>query len=277
MSKLDIKKIESLSDLIALKADYFAASNGPLDGMWHFGFVAMATHFGFYEDDTLIGYLCINDEGYILQFHLAQEAKIDKRDLFKLIAQGHSQVIGTLKGAFVSTAESDYLSLCLDNSVGFKVNALMYQALKPRPIATEIGLSLSLASADQLSEFVDFAASNIGAPKAWLSGYYENLINRNELWGYWEKGELLACGECRFFDDYQTEYADLGVIVAQAERGKGLATRVLAWLSMHADEKGLKAICSTESTNVPAQKAISRAGFATSNRIVQFDFERFDS
>jgi len=273
MNKLAIKKIELLSDLAELKRGYFESSTSALDGMWHFGFVPMSDHFGFYDDDILIGYLCINDEGYIVQFYLSAKTRIDARDLFTLISQGNSPVIGRLKGAFVSTAETAYLSLCLDNSLSFNVNALMYQDAKT--CANESGdeLALTLADETQLSNFVSFAASNIGAPQAWLTGYYTNLIKRKELWGYWIDNQLLASGECRFFDDYQTQYADLGMIVAVSERGKGLASRVLKSLKSKAIKQGLAAICSTESGNIGAQKAIVRAGFIATNRIIQFEFE----
>ena len=273
MNKLAIKKIELLSELAELKRDYFESSTSALDGMWHFGFVPMSEHYGFYEESVLKGFCCVNSDGYMLQFHLCANTQIDSRDLFTLISQGNSSVIGNLKGAFVSTAETDYLSLCLDNSRSFKVNALMYQDAKT--CANESGdeLTLTLADETQLSNFVSFAASNIGAPQAWLTGYYTNLIKRKELWGYWIDNQLLASGECRFFDDYQTQYADLGMIVAVSERGKGLASRVLKSLKSKAIKQGLAAICSTESDNIGAQKAIVRAGFIATNRIIQFEFE----
>jgi len=277
MNKLEIKKIELLSELDELKKDYFESSTSALDGMWHFGFVPMSEHYGFYEESILKGFCCVNSDSYMLQFHLCANTQIDSRDLFTLISQGNSRVIGNLKGAFVSTAEMAYLSLCLDNSHSFKVNALMYQQTEVAGLKTDdelkSGLTLTLADETQLSDFVSFAASNIGAPEDWLTGYYTNLIKREELWGYWVDNQLLASGECRFFDDYQTQYADLGMIVAVSERGKGIASRVLKSLNNKAKKLGLRAICSTESGNIAAQKAIARAGFVSSNRIVQFEFE----
>ena len=87
----------------------------------------------------------------------------------------------------------------------------------------------------------------------------------------WDAGRLVSMGESRGFDEYQTDYADLGVIVAEPGRGRGLATKVLKALVVMNEAKGLKSICSTENENVAAQKAIGRAGFFSGNRIVQFD------
>ena len=112
---------------------------------------------------------------------------------------------------------------------------------------------------------------SIGAPEEWLTDYFSNLISRQELFGLWENDRLLATGESRGYDEYQTEYADVGVIVAEPERGKGLATQILKQLVSMNEAKGLRSICSTEKTNLGAQKAIRRAGFFASNRIVRFE------
>ncbi|MEG3219463.1 GNAT family N-acetyltransferase [Vibrio gigantis] len=273
---LDIKKITTLSDLSELKTAYFADSTAPLDGMWHFGFVPMSDHYGFYENNILVGYCVLNGEGYLLQFYLAPTVNTNSEDLFTLIVKNNSSVIGEVKGAFVSTAEPQYLSLCVDNTLSFKVNAMMFrqnaESGSERNSSRIEEINLTLATQDQLNPLVEFASSAIGAPKEWLTGYYSNLIARQELWGYWENDRILATGECRKFDEYQTQFADLGMIVAQAERGKGLATRILNFLTQHANSQGLEAMCSTESSNIGAQKAIARAGLSSKNRILQFDF-----
>ncbi|MEZ9738699.1 GNAT family N-acetyltransferase [Vibrio splendidus] len=273
---LDIKKISTLSDLSELKTAYFAESTAPLDDMWHFGFVPMSDHFGFYENGNLVGYCVLNSEGYLLQFYLAPTASTHIEDLFPLIVENNSSVIGNVKGAFVSTAEPQYLSLCVDNTESFKVNAMMYrqnsQARSDCDSDRIEEIEMSLATEEQLEQFVEFASSAIGAPKEWLTGYYGNLIARQELWGYWGSDDILATGECRKFDEHQTQFADLGMIVAQEERGKGFATRVLNFLKQHANSQGLEAMCSTESSNIGAQKAITRAGLSSKYRILQFNF-----
>lgn len=177
-----------------------------------------------------------------------------------------------LKGACVSTAENHYLSLCLDNAVSHTVNALMYQQDLLINKDGSTPLLLKEASIDESSTFVQFAAENIGAQEVWLTGYYSNLIERKELFGYWQNEALAAAGECRLFDVFQTEYAELGIVVATTKRGQGVATEVLKLLVQKANNKGLKSICSTESSNIAAQKAITKAGFTAKNRIVQVEF-----
>ncbi|GEA59125.1 GNAT family N-acetyltransferase [Vibrio comitans] len=270
---LEIKQIKSLQEVNELKKQYFEQSTAPLDGMWHFGFVPMSSHFGFYEDNALVGYCCVNGDGYVLQFYLSPTAQTQARELFTLLAEQNSSVVGSINGAFVSTAEPHYLSLCLDNSSSFKVNALMYQQVTSFISQGTAGLELTIATQEQLSEFIEFAVNNIGAPEQWLSQYFGNLISRQELFGYWKDDRLLATGECRLFDEYQTQYADLGMIVAESERGQGIATGVLNSLVSLGNERGLIPICSTESGNLGAQKAIQRAGLEPLNRIIQIEFD----
>ena len=266
---METRKVESIDQLNELKTQYMDQTTGPLDGMWLCGFVPISSHFGFYEDDELVGFCCVNEEGYLLQFFLRSEDQAPSSEVFGALLKGNSAV-GQIKGAFVSTAEPQYLSLCLDSFSAFKVNALMYRRDKTSSDGSQ-AIELRLVEMDQLPETVRFVKSNVELPEQWLIGYLTNLIHRRELFGYWRDGRLLATGESRGYDEYQLEYADLGVIVAESERGKGLATRVLQRLVAITEAEDLDPICSTEKTNIGAQKAISRAGFFAGHRILQFE------
>ena len=121
---------------------------------------------------------------------------------------------------------------------------------------------------------VDFAVASVGAPAEWLHGYYANLIDRGELFGVWDSGRLIATGESRLSEQFDHEHADVGVIVAESERGKGIATHVLKQLVAMNEAQRVQSICSTERANVGAQTAIVRAGFHATNRILQFHSQR---
>lgn len=268
---IEIKRIDSIETLSALKQKYLEQTVAPLDGMWLLGFVPISQHFGFYEDNQLAGFCCINNEGYLLQFYFSPQYSYQANDLFALIVEQNSSVIGHVKGAFVSTAEPVYLSMCLDNYSSFNVNALMYQLRLNVDNEKQAPLKMLKAMSSQLLEFVEFAKASIGAPEEWVTGYYANLISKGELFGYWEDGQLIASGECRRFDDFQKEYADLGMVVLPSERRKGLGIRVMLFLVAYAQQNQIIPICSTEKTNIGAQKAISKVGFVSDHRIIQFE------
>jgi len=272
ISMLEIKKVTLIEQLSDLKQQYMELTTAPLDGMWLCGFVPMANHFGFYKGETLVGFCCINEEGYLLQFYLCSEVQTEAPLILQSLLTQKDSPTGNVNGAFASTAEPQYLSLCFDTFSTFSVSTLMYQLSKglPQFDGEKSIFHMPVIKIEQLAEAVDFAKTTLGAPEEWLSGYFTNLINRQELRGHWENDQLIATGECRGFDEYQQKYADLGVIVDESQRGKGLGTQVLLHQISVAEARGLRPICSTEKANIGAQKAISRAGLFASNRIVQF-------
>ncbi len=271
---MNVDRLESTDALSGLKHQYLHQTTAPLDGMWLCGFVPVAQHYGFSIDGDLVGFCCMNTEGYLLQFFVRPEFQEESSSLFEAIVTGQVPALGNVSGAFVSTAEPLYLSQCFDHLSSFEVNALMYQQdekAMATTAAADSKLALTALEPQQLSEAVEFVAASIGAPESWLEGYLSNLIRRRELFGVRQHGTLIATGERRGYDEYQTGYADVGVIVAKSERGRGLATQILRQLAALNEKIGLKSICSTEKANVAAQKAITRAGFVDRNRIIQFN------
>jgi len=267
-----IKKVASLDSLSECKNAYLEQTSAALDGMWLTGFAEQADHFAFYIRDQLVGFFCLNSDGYLLQFYLKPECYDQASSLFSRIVRNSDGLAEKVRGAFVSTAEPHYLSLCLDCYTGFEVNALMYQLQLgvDTPVSAKIIAPMAIVTIEQLAELIAFAQTNVGAPEQWLRPYYSNLIHRRELFGLWRDGRLVAAGECRGYDKYQVDYADLGIIVDRSVRGQGLASAALSQLVVTARARGLIPICSTEKDNVAAQKAIARAGFIANHRIVQF-------
>lgn len=269
---IEIKSV-SMDQLTQLKQHYMEQTTAPLDGMWLNGFVPVADHYGFYYDGDLIGFCCVNDDGYLLQFFINRPFNEHATPFFEALIRPDKEAILKIKGAYPSTAEPQFLSLCLDNFTAFNVTTLLYEHKGSTYTSKTADQNVALMPIEKptLLEVVNFSNDAIGAPKEWLKGYYSNLIARNELFGYWRKEKLTGLGECRGNDHYQKDYVDLGVIVAKSERSKGLATKILTTLSQTAYKQGLGPICSTERDNIPAQKAIAKAGFFSQNRIVQFD------
>lgn len=257
----------SIEQLSVLKHAYMARTTAPLDGMWLNGFVPQADHYGLYQEDSLQGFCCVNQDGFVLQFYLDDVLVESTSAVFKSLFEN---ALVSASGAFASTAEPHYLSLCLDHFASFEVNSLMYQLSDNQVLEGAASAGLKKMISSDLGQAVSFAHDAIGAPKEWLSGYFANLIEREELFGVSIEGQLRATGECRVSDPYLPNVADIGVIVAKQERAKGLATLVLQDLVLIATQGGFDAICSTEKNNIAAQKAIVRAGFVAGNRILEF-------
>ncbi|WP_458778122.1 GNAT family N-acetyltransferase [Desulforhopalus sp. 52FAK] len=269
----EIRKIVSIAQVDELKQQYLQKTTAALDGMWLRGFVPRASHFGFYENEELVGYCCINDDGYVLQLYVCQEFQDQAGLLFEELLVHKHQVVPEVNGAFVSTAEPGYLALCLDLFPRFKVHTFMYQlgSFQSEDQINTAPLQLTTLTHNQLAEAVAFAKLNVGAHEGWLMGYYSALINRGELFGLLQNGRFVAAGESRSDDHVQSGYGDIGLIVDRALRGQGIGTQIMTELVRITQGKGLKPICSTEKENIAAQKAITRAGFFAGHRIIQFD------
>lgn len=268
---MQIRSIESMDQLTNLKTQYMQGTTAPLDGMWLNGFVPMADHFGIFDGDDLVGFFCVNSDGLLLQFFLNPRCTLQPANIIDSLLDADKTPAGKIHGAIASTAEPAYLSLCLDRFPKFRVHTLMYQycSESQQGIAQDAS-ELTVISTRQLNQAVEFAVAAIGASAEWLSGYYGNLIERQELFGTWDGDRLIATGESRRNDAYEVAVADVGMIVAESERGKGLATKILSQLVQINERQSVRSICSTEQSNAAAQKAILRAGFVANNRIIQF-------
>lgn len=254
------------ANLAPLKKAYLKNLSSPKDGMWQ-TFTTMADHHAIKTEGEVIGYFAINPEQTLLEFFLH-----DGHDQQKIF----NNILTEMKvsGAVTSTAEPAFQSLCLDHQKKITASAMMFHVNENSNIQkSEFADSMTfrLATTAQLETAVDFAHVTIGADRNWLSGYYTDRIKRGELYGLWQDGKLIAAGECRL-SDTQKPYADVGMIVSQDHRGRGLATNILRALLIKCQKEKLKAICSTEIENIAAQKAIIHAGFTSHNRIIMVEF-----
>lgn len=257
------------SDTATLKNEisvYRSSVVAPLDGMWE-AFTSMADHYAILADGRMVGYCAVNPEAQLMQFHVS--AAVDAESTY---AQAVKEL--SLRGAITATCETKSLALAMDHQTSVSVKAIMYR-LSDNPQTGEAvfpdGAHFARLDARELEDAVTFAADTLGASRDWLTGYFEELITRKELFGLRLDGGLIATGECRI-SDTQPGIADVGMIVDQKERGKGIATNVLRSLVAAADAIKMRPICSTEPDNIAARKAIGRAGFASYHRILDVSF-----
>lgn len=256
----------SYEKIAARRAAYLLTTATALDGMWENAFLPMAEHWEIEQNEQCIGFCSVNSDGKMLGF-VCYDTTLQRRVF--------TSCLETLRasGAFVSTAEPAYLSLCSDHQSSMTVHALMYEEsnVDPTDYPAPPGMEFRVAVPNDLDDAVSFGVAAIKADRGWLSGYFDERITKAELFGLWNGTELVATGECRISPN-QSSIADVGMIVGVQHRKQGLATLMLQKLRHAGRRRGLKSICSTESGNVGAQKAIERAGYISQHRILQFSF-----
>jgi len=256
----------SAADLAALKLQYRDTLAAPLDGMWEH-FTSGATHHAITDGAKTIGHCVINSEHKLLQFFVSSG-----RDMRSVFSQMLTEL--TVTGAFLASFEQQTLALAMDHQKSVAVHALMYHLNTGAVVAAATfpaDSKFRLLELADLKPAVAFGAETLGADAGWLSGYFSDLINKGQLYGLLHGGNIIATGECRASES-QKPYADVGMVVSKNCRGQGVATNILRQLLHVCAGKDLKAICSTERTNIAAQKAISKAGFSSSHRMLEFGF-----
>jgi len=253
-------------NLSGLKTKYRATATAPLDGMWE-TFSGMADQFSISDGSGCIGFCAVGEEKKLLQFFVPAPANAPA---------AFSQAIDQLSiaGAVVSTAEPTFLALCMNRRKSVSDQAIMYHLADGAEYAAAKfpdGTAFRKMNDYDLKAATNFAAVTIGADTGWLESYFGGLIGRGELYGLWQGDTVVATGECRP-SATQPAFADVGMIVGTSHRGKGIATNMLRQLISESSALGLKPICSTECSNIAAQKAISKAGFTAYHSILEIVF-----
>jgi GNAT superfamily N-acetyltransferase len=258
-------QLSSGAEVDRRKSEYLNQVSSPLDGMWESGFLPQADHYLIFIGDQEVGHCAINPESFLLQYGEDESGRSGFKhclDQFKV------------KGAFVSTCEPSYLSLCLDCQQSVSVNSVMYREVDGSAIESSIfpdGIECRTLVSSELQSAVEFGVVTLGANEEWLRSYFSRLIDRRELFGCWREMSLIATGECRCSLS-QPSFADVGMVVGKAFRNRGLAPMILKRMRKQARSLGVNAICSTEEGNPAARKSIERAGFVGYHRILEIGF-----
>ncbi len=262
---IEILELASAGDLADLRRAHLATQNAPIDGMWE-AFANLSRYREIRSAGERAGYFCVNDEGLLLQLYLAPPCEDAAAEIFAEVAARDE-----VKGAMVSTTDPRFLSLCLDLHQEVRVHTYLYQDHlpgEPAP-AAEAETSFDVVAAGELDTIAGLQRDSLDQDLGdWLVGYLENLITRRELYALRRGGEILATGEARVSDS-QPPFADLGVITMRRHRGRGHASHVLCRLKRLCYDRKLAPICSTTVDNVAAQRAITRAGFVSRDRLLQ--------
>ncbi|MEE8522432.1 MAG: GNAT family N-acetyltransferase [Thermoanaerobaculia bacterium] len=265
---IEIVETPSADDLADLRRDYLASLSAPLDGMWE-AFAAMGRQLEIRSVGERAGYFSLNDQGQLLQFHVAEPLASAAAKLFAAVVARDE-----VKGAMVSTADPLFLGVCLDIHKTLRVHTYLYRDHHRRAVALEgaAETSFELVEANELEAIAELQRESLDQDLGdWLIGYLERLIARRELYALRLEGEILATGEARQSES-QPPFVDLGVITVRRHRGRGVASQVLGRLKQLCYERELVPICSTTVENAGARRAIAKAGFVSRHRLLEVVF-----
>lgn len=232
----------------------------PLDDMWA-AFADMASPYALLVNSEVAGFCSVSEEQELLSFHVRARFEDVAEALFSFLIQRLELV-----AALPSTVDPSFLTLSLEAGGEAVPRALMYHhVLEPEGSALT---GLRLATAEDHGAAVAFAEAAIEAPRSFLESYLGERIEKGEVLFYEPRGEILASGECRH-DPRWPGYAHVGMIVGSGQRGRGLGSGLIHALVLESRRRKLEPLCSTEPQNLPARRAIYKAGFRARHRVLR--------
>jgi RimJ/RimL family protein N-acetyltransferase len=260
-------KLERSDAIQQLRDDYLRTLVAPMDGMWESVAITYATFFEILDREQRVGYFCIDPNNYLLRFHLLENYQSQAQEIFCWIVSTYA-----IQYAIASTIEPLYFSLCLDVQKSITPQSYLFRDNKHiDPLFDPANSSFRKVEKSELDEVVHFYQANTEGTGEWIEAFLDKRLSHDELFGLYDGGTLIAVGEC-IPSQTQIPYADLGMIVAQAYRGRGLASSMLIRLKKYCYEAGWKPICSCAVDNRASKKAIEKAGFISEQRMVKVLF-----
>ena len=247
--------------------DYLGALVAPMDGMWESAVIAQAAFWDIQDRARRAGYFCLGSDNELLRFHLVEDYQARAGEIFRWVVSTYG-----IRQAVTSTIEPPYFSLCLDAQVSVALHSYLFR--DHTRIEPPSGLSASVfrnAEKSELDEITRFYRANTEGSGKWIEAFVNKRLDRQELFGMYDRGALAATGEC-IPSQTQPPYADVGMVVAHAYRGRGLGSSMLMRLKKYCYAAGWRPICSCAADNRASKKAIEKAGFISEHRMVTMTF-----
>ncbi len=251
--------------------DYLNTLIAPMDGMWESAAIAHATFWDIQGDirdrKQYAGYFCLDSDNCLLRFHLSANYQAHAQEIFAWIVSTYN-----IQQAITSTIEPFYFSLCLSIQESITPHSYLFRDNKRiEPLSDLSNSSFRTAENRELDDIVRFYHTNTEGSGEWIEEFLQERIKHKELFVWYHEQTLVATGEC-IPSSKQKPYADLGMVVAQSQRGQGLGSSMLIQLKKHCYEAGLQPICSCTADNLASKKAIEKAGFISEHSMVNVLF-----
>ncbi len=261
---MDCIQLEHPDVIQQMRNNYLHTLVAPMDGMWENAIIAHATYWEIQERGQYVGYFCIDSNNYLLRFHLLENYQVRAQEIFRWIVSTYR-----IQYAIASTIEPLYFSLCLDIQKSITLHNYLFRDHKRIELSSCLNHGIvRKAEKAELDDISRFYHANTEGSGEWIEAFLHERLYREDLFVLYDQQTLLATGEC-IPSQKQIPYADLGVVVAQAHRGRGLGTSILLQLKQHCYKAGWKPICSCSADNHASKKAIEKAGFISEHRMVK--------
>jgi GNAT superfamily N-acetyltransferase len=230
----------------------------PEDDMWA-TFADLAEPHALTLGTRLVGRFSVDEEHQLHAFYVSEEFETIATDLFVRVVHELS-----ISAAMASTVDPMFLSLSLTAGGVAAPVALLYDHVAAPQ--SDDSVDVRIAASTDHAAAVAFNKAATGAPDTFLTPYLAERIDLHELYLVESGGTIVATGECRA-DHRAPGNAHLGLVVGTDLRGHGMGIRLMHTLTEICTGQDLTPRCSTEPSNVAAQRVIRRAGFRNRHQV----------
>lgn len=262
MIKIKEVKIEELADKIEL---YNIHVISPMDDMYEEGIIPSCNFYKIIEEDV-IGYVAINNDKVMLQFHLDNRDRDDSSNIFKEILN-----LLKVKKALVNTNDPYFYNLCKKNEKKSEINDYLFHEDSLVELKSPIeNIEITLAENKDLDSTLAYFKS-IGMEGDFINYYINLRILTSSIYLFKLNDSIIGSGEIRPSKSAKN-YANVGMTVSTDYRKIGLGSYILSTLRKMANEKGLQTVCSTDVTNIASYKTIIKSGYKRYHEVYSINF-----
>lgn len=260
---IELREISSIEKRDNLRFDYMKKLIVPIDGFWENVVIGNSKCYEIIKENIMVGHFSVNSEKTLVQFHILDKYFRFAPEIFQYIIKSDH-----VENAAVCTMESSYLSLCLDNQNSISVESYLFHDCEKVECKLKdfTELMFRFAKESDLKLIID----KCGLP---FEGYYEEMIKNNQLFVLYNRDAFLGIGEFRISKTH-SQFADIGMIVVEEYRKKGIGTYIITKLKEHCYKNNVTAIASCDSTNIASKRTLEKSGLISEHRIIKIEFEK---
>jgi predicted acetyltransferase len=258
---IEIKQIVNEERKFNFHKEYIKTLAEPIDGFWENVKIGRSECYEVVYDNKVVGHFFVSSDKTLVQFHVSKEYYTYASEIFEYVIK--SDIV---ENAAVSTKEPEFLALCLDYQKSVVTDAYLFTDNKKIKYELDSFRNLSF----RLAKTVDIETIKNKCEVA-FEGYYEDLIENDQLFVLYDKDSFLGIGEFRIMKS-NGQFGDIGMIVAEEYHRRGVGTYIITKLKEHCYNNKLKPMACCDITNVASKKTLEKSGFISNHRIILVNF-----
>jgi GNAT superfamily N-acetyltransferase len=243
-----------------LRAEYLDGLPQPQE-LFVENLVAKGTCWSIWRDEREIGYAVIHGGETLVELHV-MTAELSR------LAAAFEELAGVcgVRRILAKSFDPTLMFVALLRPRQIRTTGLLYRVIVDAGFAADPAIAVRAATVDDVGSLLRLGADFFDGPAE-----VEDYIASGALMIY-EAGDgaALGAGVMKRIVPGRDDL-DIGMVVDPRRRRRGHGVYIVAHLKAHCLAKGWRPICGCAVDNLASQRTLERAGFASRDRLVEFD------